>query len=154
MATGLRANPALHCALGYVHLAALTVGSSAALLYAGHQSYGGDRDGGFAGQVSFAFMALACCVPAWTGAAYAALWGDVETHREWMLRSYATLLGSFFLFRALARWYLPYAPDRYSGWLPMVFASWVLPSWLAEQFIAARISRTRRTMTRHNHKVL
>jgi hypothetical protein len=135
----IRSHPTLHSVLGYAYVACLTAGSAAAVLYARHQQYGGDRDGGFAGQLSFAF-----CLPAWTGLVYQLCWNDSRTHSEWMQRSFACLFGSFFIFRLLARVYLPLCPDRYSAWLPMVFMSWIIPLWATEQYIAFRTSQSRR----------
>ena len=140
----IRSHPSLHSLLGYAYVGCLTAGSAAAVLYARHQQYGGDRDGGFAGQLSFGFMAAACCLPAWSGLLYQLCWKDSRTHSEWMMRSYACLFGSFFVFRLLARVYLPLCPDRYSAWLPMVFMSWLIPLWLTEQYIAFRTSQSRR----------
>ena len=53
-----------------------------------------------------------------------------------MLRSFASMFGSSFLFRVLARFYLPFAPVAYSGWLPMIFMSWLIPNWIIEQYIS------------------
>lgn len=133
----------LHSRLAWTYTGLVTIGTTAGILYASRQSYG--SDGGKSGTFAFGVMALATfCTLATT------LWNiyvrrDAVLHREWALRNFAILFGNGVIFRLLANTYLVYMPrwgaDFYATWCQMIYLAWMLPLFVAEQYIAWERSR-------------
>ncbi|KAL0485910.1 5 TM domain-containing transmembrane protein [Acrasis kona] len=124
-----------HKLFGYLYTVCLVVGSVGAVNYAFSRDFG--TDGGFAAQFSFLWMAIASVSPCLIGAYEIVINKDILSHRQWMIRSYACLFGSGFLFRLFANIYLPFAPsnDRYPAWIAMIWMSWVMPLMMVEVYI-------------------
>jgi len=124
----------LHRTLGWIYFCCTNIGAIAAIIFATSRTYGDDN--GFAGSVSFLFMALASVIPCNTGVYYIVIENKPNKHRDWMLRSFASMFGASFLFRVLSRLYLPLAPKFYTAWISLIWMSWVIPLWIIEQYIS------------------
>jgi hypothetical protein len=116
----------------------VTTGTLASLAYASKQSYG--SDGGKSGTFAFAVMAFATFATLLTSLYYICIQGDAKLHRKWSIRNFAVLFGNGVVFRLLANTYLVYmirwGADFYSAWCQMIYLSWLLPLFAAEQYLA------------------
>ncbi len=92
-------NPALHRLLGYVSLAALTVGVGGACVLASEHGEVVDY-GGYFSVFGFWFMSLCVYSCALMGVARVRA-RDFKAHRVWMFRYAGSMWGSFWLFRVM-----------------------------------------------------
>jgi uncharacterized membrane protein len=120
--------PRVHRAMGRVYIAGCMIGGLAGLYMAQYAA------SGFVSGLGFALLAVALLLT--TGMAFMAIKrGDVQTHRNWMTRSFALILAAVTL-----RLYLPgleaafgehagYAVVAWACWLPnLVVAEWLIQS--------------------------
>ena len=128
----------LHGRLAWTYTILVITGTLASIAYASKQSYG--SDGGKSGAFAFAVMALATFGTLLTSLYYVCVKGDVKLHREWSIRNFAVLFGNGVFFRLLANTYLVHmigwGADFYSAWCQMIYLSWLLPLFAAEQYLA------------------
>jgi hypothetical protein len=132
-----------HSRLAWTYTVLVTIGTVASIAYASNQSYG--NDGGKSGTFAFGVMALATISTLTTALFYIYIRRDATLHQEWALRNFAILFGNGVIFRLLANTYLVYMPrwgaDFYSTWCQMIYLAWMLPLFVAEQYIAWERSR-------------
>jgi hypothetical protein len=129
---------AFHSRLAWAYAILVTIGTSSSIAYASKQSYG--NDGGKSGTFAFGIMALATFSTLTTALYYIYIRRDATLHREWALRNFAILFGNGVIFRLLANTYLVYMArceaDFYAAWCQMIYLAWMLPLFVAEQYIA------------------
>ncbi len=128
----------LHARLAWTYIAFVTTGTIASIAYASKQSYG--SDGGLSGTFAFAIMALATFTTLITSLYNLFIRKDMRLHREWAIRNFAVLFGNGVVFRVLANTYLVYmtrlGADFYATWCQMIYLSWLLPLFCADQYLA------------------
>ncbi|KAI9010184.1 hypothetical protein DFJ74DRAFT_711204 [Hyaloraphidium curvatum] len=134
-----RSSVRLHRALGLVFSISAAASCAASVSYAAHQAYG--NDGGFAGTVSFGFMALAVLCYVARGLIFLV---DESArgkrgHGRAMIRAYLCFLGDGLFFRVLANYYLPLRTvgNGYAAWTTSIWISWAMPLLLYEVAEAA-----------------
>jgi hypothetical protein len=132
---GLEISSLLHRVLGSLYLFSMTIGCSTVILFCKDHCYGLDIDGAFTITTSFVGMAASVLVPGYIGLYRILVNKNYKSHSEWMLRSYVATWGSYFFFRILLITYLPFAPNFYSGYIVVVWASWVLPLLCLEIYL-------------------
>jgi len=98
---GLRKNyPALHRWLGRLIAISVfvSIGSAVSLAseHGGHANYGGDL-----AKYGFFFMGFICVSTLLVGLVQMRFYKDVRRHREWMIRWWGTMWGSFLIFRII-----------------------------------------------------
>ena len=129
---------ASHRRLACAYTALVTPGTLASIVYASKQNYG--NDGGRSGTLAFGVMTLATLTTLATALYYIYIRRDGILHREWAIRNFAVLFGNGVVFRVLANTYLVYVPlwgaDFYASWCQMIHLAWMLPLFVAEQYLA------------------
>jgi len=124
-------HPFAHRILGSIYVVGMTIGCVAAMAFCKDSCYGAKIDGAQASTIAFGFMAAAVLIPAWAGVYQILVKGDFLSHREWMLRSFASALGGGFLFRNMLGFF-ELGQDQYATWLLITFTSWIIPLWMIE----------------------
>ena len=132
-----------HRRVAWTYTVLVTIGTTSSIAYASKQSYG--NDGGRSGIFAFSIMALATFSTLITALYYIYVRRDATLHREWALRNFAVLFGNGVVFRLLANTYLVYmarwGADFYASWCQMIYLAWMVPLFVAEQYIAWERSR-------------
>lgn len=138
---------AVHRRLAWTYTSLVIPGTTASIFYASQQSYG--NDGGKSGTFAFGMMALATFSTLLTALYYIYIQRDPTLHREWAIRNSAVLFGNGVIFRVLANTYLVYMPaweaDFYASWCQMIYLAWMVPLFVAEQYLAWERSTGRLT---------
>lgn len=134
-----------HSRLAWIYTSLVTTGTIASIFYAREQDYG--NDGGVSGTFAFGVMAAATFSTLLTSLYYILVRGDATLHREWSIRHFAVLFGNGVVFRLLANTYLVFmlsvGADFYASWCQMIYLSWIVPFFVADQYLSWERSRSR-----------
>ena len=125
---------AFHRALGRVYVAGALVGALGGLYMAQFSASGAVSD------VGFLLLGFGVLI-ATTYALVRIRTGNVQSHREWMTRSYALIFGAVTL-----RLYLPFLEAAFGeqvGYAVVAWACWVPNLVVAEWFVRTRLRRRR-----------
>lgn len=123
-----------HKILGSLYMICMFIGCISVLIFCKNHCYGKHIDNTFSVFTSFIFMALSVNIPSFIGY-YKIYFNFKISHSEFMLKSFISAWGSFFLFRILILIFLPFAPHFYSAWMIIIFTSWLIPFYLLDIYL-------------------
>jgi hypothetical protein len=121
--------------LGSLYITLLTIGSYSSVTFCFDHCYGNEIDNGFLAKYSFVAMALAVLIPTYTSFYKLYFYNNINSHFEWILRGYAGLWGSYFFYRVLILFVLPFASHFYHGYILLSWAGWLIPQVFIEHYI-------------------